>query len=281
MQSNGSIARVWNAICDPQNGLAVGGKTLDIRPLILIAHPDDETISASVAMMRMRDPVVVFVTDGAPRDRHLWSPDATGSREEYSRMRMQEAASALAIAGIPSERIFCLGAIDQEAIEEVPVLVDRFVSLLQKIQPGVIITHAYEGGHPDHDAAALIARITAGSESLEKQPEILEMSSYHLRNGNCVTGEFLPDTGEEVLTLWPLPEERERKQRMAATHHSQRFVLEGFRMEPELLRPAPAYDFTQPPHVGKLWYECLDWPMSGERWRQLATSALTQFQQNA
>jgi len=106
------------------------------------------------------------------------------------------------------------------------------------------------------------------------------MTSYHLRDGKCLSGEFLPGTGEEELTLCLSPEERCRKQRMIASHHSQRFVLQAFSSELERLRPAPSYDFTQPPHPGKLWYECLGWPMTAERWRQLAAAALSDLKQN-
>jgi hypothetical protein len=36
---------------------------------------------------------------------------------------------------------------------------------------------------------------------------------------------------------------------------------------------APRYDFTRPPHRGQLYYETLGWPMTGERFRQLAREA--------
>ncbi|HZP63035.1 MAG TPA: PIG-L family deacetylase [Terriglobales bacterium] len=270
--------RPWAKISDPQRGI-VSGNTVDVRPLILAAHPDDETIGASVAMTRMREATVVFLTDGAPRDPQYWSPDAKGSREDYIAMRKQEALAALSVANVPAERIFWLGAIDQEAIENLPALVAAFVEVVSEIQPDIIITHPYEGGHPDHDAAALIAWIAVRDDVLRWQPEILEMTSYHLRDGRCVSGEFLPGTGGEELTLCLSPEERSRKERMIASHHSQRFVLQRFSLDTERLRPAPSYDFTQPPHPGKLWYECLGWPMTGEQWRELAAAALLDLRQ--
>lgn len=274
-----SQAGAWAKISDPEAGIA-GGKFLDVRPVFFVAHPDDETIGASVALSRMCDPVVVFLTDGAPQDQRFWSPDVKGSREDYSRVRIGEAMRALSLANVPPERVFCLGAIDQEAIEDVPALTEKFASLLRQTKPDVVITHPYEGGHPDHDAAALIAYIAAHSTQIDHRLEILEMASYHALEGQCITGEFLQGSGEEGLSLRLSQEERERKQRMVASHHSQRAVLEGFRLEPEWLRRAPAYDFTQPPHAGKLWYECLGWPITGGQWRQLAAAALSHVHQN-
>jgi hypothetical protein len=52
-------------------------------------------------------------------------------------------------------------------------------------------------------------------------------------------------------------------------------VLGSFGTDCERFRDAPQYDFLLPPHPGKLWYECLCWPMTGEKWRELAQSALS------
>jgi hypothetical protein len=68
-------------------------------------------------------------------------------------------------------------------------------------------------------------------------------------------------------------EQAARKQRMMAAYRSQQAVLQSFDTEKESLRVAPEYDFAQPPHPGKLWYEQLGWPLSGQQWRALARSA--------
>jgi len=278
---------VWSRLADPVTGLCAG-KKLDLQAIILVAHPDDETIGATACMSRLRNSTVVFLTDGAPRDPALRSPRATGSRARYARMRHDEAITALALAGVTPDRILFLGGVDQEAIHETVVLAERFASLLPQIQPDIIITQAYEGGHPDHDAAALVA--TVSIRMLARQgttaPEVLEMTSYHFRDGRCVTGEFLPPdwgqgSGNAELTLQLSPEERDRKERMLSAYVSQQVVLAGFSLGPERLRPAPVYDFTNPPCPGKLWYETQGWPMTGERWREIAASVLADLAENS
>jgi LmbE family N-acetylglucosaminyl deacetylase len=202
-------------------------------------------------------------------------------------MRHDEAVAALALAGVTPNRILFLGGVDQEAVHEIAILAERFASLLPQIQPDIIITHSYEGGHPDHDAAALIASLSNRILLREnKTPlEVLEMTSYYLCDGKCVIGEFLPsDWGQgfanEELTLQLSPEERDRKERMLSAHVSQQAVVSRFSLGPERLRPAPVYDFTSPPHPGKLWYESLGWPMTGERWREIAAVALAGLAEN-
>ncbi len=53
------------------------------RVLVVVAHPDDETIGAGALLARLRDVRVVHVTDGAPRDPQFFAQGFTGSREEY------------------------------------------------------------------------------------------------------------------------------------------------------------------------------------------------------
>jgi LmbE family N-acetylglucosaminyl deacetylase len=250
--------------------------------LFLVAHPDDETIGASAVLGRCSDRTIIFLTDGAPRDPQFRSPHVSGSRETYALVRAEEAASALALVGVPPARIMFLNTLDQESIYELPRLLDEFVKVVAGIDPDLIITHPYEGGHPDHDTAALVASLTLATLTRQgrKCPELLEFTSYHAVDGRRVSGEFLlPNKSRHVLshvTLKLSPDERARKARMLGCYVSQWHVLSEFPLEPECLRVAPEYDFTKPPHPGPLWYECLGWPLRGDKWRELASTYLTQ-----
>ena len=75
-----------------------------LRIVLLAAHPDDETIGASVLLAKHPQAHVVYLTDGAPQDAKFWSPDAHGSRQEYAAMRRAEAQRAVSYAGLPQTR---------------------------------------------------------------------------------------------------------------------------------------------------------------------------------
>ena len=252
-----------------------------LRPLILAAHQDDETIGASVPLWLFPRAAVVYVTDGAPRETSLRTAFHAESREGYGHIRREETIRALAHVGVPPERIYWLGCIDQEAVNNIPSLVNKLVDILLDLSPDVMITHAYEGGHPDHDAVSLIAHLANAVLEREgrRAPELWEMALYHACNEQLVTGQFISETSSP-LVLQLSAHERERKQRMFECYRSQATVLRSFSTETEMLRPAPTYDFSKPPHVGTLWYECLGWSMSGKKWRDLAASALAQFDGN-
>jgi N-acetylglucosamine malate deacetylase 2 len=266
----------WNRL---SRRLQTTPSDLSLRILILAAHPDDETIGASALLSRFPQSSVAFLTDGAPRDTRFWSAGVNGSREAYVETRRHEAFQALEYCGVSAESVFWLGGGDQEAAFEIGILAERFAKLITEMRPEMVITHGYEGGHPDHDSAAVVVRLAISS--LEAAPQVLEMTSYHAREGRCVTGEFLNPDPLTELCYKLTNSNRDRKRRMMDAYISQRLVLENFPIDCERLRMAPDYNFSDPPHSGKLWYECMGWPMTGASWRELATSALAGLREHS
>lgn len=248
-----------------------------LKIVVLAAHPDDETIGASALLGRFQNSAVAYLTDGAPRDRSLWSPDAHGSRDDYGLLRRKEAENALALVDLTPEQITWLGGTDQEAIFDAGDLTDRLIQFLDVSRPSVLITHPYEGGHPDHDAAALVASLAVSR--VTSRCVLAEMTSYHAESDRCVTGRFLNNAVAPELVFELSQAERAHKRSMMAAHSSQREVLSGFVIDCERVRPAPEYDFSRPPHSGSLWYERMGWEMTGERWRSLAQLAVQSLQE--
>jgi LmbE family N-acetylglucosaminyl deacetylase len=238
------------------------------RWMIVAAHPDDEVIGAAFILRRARDLHVLHVTDGAPRDDALWSPRAPSSRSAYATLRSKESRAALALAGVPEDRIVCLGVADQQAAFSLVELTDRIRMAMEALEPDVVVVHAYEGGHPDHDAAAFAVH-HAARWLAPRRPALLEMTSYHRRDGALRRGEFLPDpcpVAERSVVA-------DGKRALIACFESQAEVLAGFDVERERYRRAPTYDFRVPPHEPPLHYETLGWPMTAQRFCALATAA--------
>jgi N-acetylglucosamine malate deacetylase 2 len=244
--------------------------------LLVCAHPDDETIGAGALLGHLPDPFVVHLTDGAPRERRWWGIPDLPSREAYARLRAGELACALDAAGVPRDRRRVLGFIDQAASLDLLRLVRDVAGLLEELRPGVVLTHPYEGGHPDHDAAAFAVHATCALREREgKEPPVVvvEFTSYHAGQGGIEVGCFLP-AEREVVTLESSDEDGSRKRRMLECHASQARTLALFSVGLERFRRAPAYDFTRPPHPGTLYHEQHGWGEPGERWRARAAEAL-------
>ncbi|MBV9108689.1 MAG: PIG-L family deacetylase [Gemmatimonadetes bacterium] len=158
--------------------------------LIVAAHPDDETIGAGGVMPHLPIAAVVHMTDGAPADRRWWGDPSLASREVYAGVRRAELGCALALAGLGADRVRSLGREDQRASLDMAALVEDLAWLIHELRPGVILTHPYEGGHPDHDATAFA--VHAAREMVEDPPIIVEFTAYHASSGGMATGDFLP-----------------------------------------------------------------------------------------
>jgi LmbE family N-acetylglucosaminyl deacetylase len=233
-----------------------------MRLAIIAAHPDDETIGAS-ALMAAHDATVIHVTDGAPRDPRWWPGDTT-DREGYARERACEVERALTLAR--AKRV-ALGFIDQEAAYALPELVGAIADEVARRAPELVVTHAYEGGHPDHDAVAFAVAFAA--RHVLPGLRVIEMALYHGAHGELVAGHFVDDRGSICRAL--APAELALRRAMLACFTSQRATLAPFiPLAHERYRPAPAYDFSQPPHAGLLLYERLGFPMTSAIWRELA-----------
>ncbi|WP_438015492.1 PIG-L family deacetylase [Sorangium sp. So ce315] len=248
------------------------------RCLVVVAHPDDETIGLGARIGRL-DPIeVIHVTDGAPRDSRFMPAELAGvGRERYTAIRREEVTRALAVANVPASRLRCLGAVDQEAIEEATSLARKLLDLFARTRPEVVITHPYEGGHPDHDATALAVHSAAvlARWSGVTSPLLFEAASYNAARGHLVTGEFIAYPGVPEIALRLSDEETAQKRAMLDCFTSQQATIALFGAEVERFRPAPTYDFRRPPHDGALHYERLGFPIDGACWRKLAVEALS------
>lgn len=247
--------------------------------LFVVAHPDDEVIGAGARLLALERARFVHVTDGSPRD--LRDAYAAGcvDRLQYSLLRRREWHACLACAGFAPESSICLEIADQEASLEMSRLSRRLAELIDEVRPDLVVTHPYEGGHPDHDATALAVHAARRLLGLcaNDRPFLVEMTSYHAGDSGMEHSRFLRGSESAVVSLPLSSDERAFKRALFDCHVSQRRVLDSFPIEVERFRLAPGYDFSAPPHTGQLFYEKFEWGMTGWRWRELALEALREM----
>lgn len=155
---------------------------------LVVAHPDDETVGAGGSLHLMRDLLLIHVTDGAPRQLGDFAREGFASPEAYGAAREAELAAALALSGASPQRL-SLGIPDQEASRAIPAIAARLREIFRAHGIQAVLTHAYEGGHPDHDAVALAVHLAGG--------DVFEFAGYHAGPGGAlVTGAFLPGPPE-------------------------------------------------------------------------------------
>ena len=209
----------------------------DMPLLLVVAHPDDEVLGAGSRLPHLRKLHIVYATDGSPSDMSDARRSGFATSQDYAHARVREAEAARALLDVDPDRVFRLGLRDQDVAYEMTALSRSCAELIDEFQPAAVLTHAYEGGHPDHDAVALAVHLACRrrSDSGSVPPHLIEFAGYHDPDGSaCIaTQEFLPAPGPRV-SLCLNPDELARKRRALACFRTQQHVLRLFRADRKL-----------------------------------------------
>jgi N-acetylglucosamine malate deacetylase 2 len=280
----GQTGRFLDALADPRRAPIAAQ---DVA--LVVAHPDDETIGCGAQLNRLQGMAIVMVTDGAPIDLRDARARGFDTARAYAAARRQELQRAMAIAGAGEEALIHLAMADQQATAKLIELTLRLAEIFLRRGIAIALTHAFEGGHPDHDATAFAVHTAAmllgrrGRTIL-----IIEMPFYRLggsltarftrpRGRQMVTQRFAPANGCRGVAIRLSHEEQAHKRRVLAAYASQRRALSSFGVDVEQFRCAPSYDFASLPNGGRLLYERHDWGITGERWCALARAAQSEL----
>jgi LmbE family N-acetylglucosaminyl deacetylase len=235
--------------------------------MVIVAHADDEIIGLGARLPRLFRsastlPVFVHVTDGSPRDLSDAHQHGFETREQYATARRNELKEALKLAGSNLNPTLCeLNIVDQETVANLMRVIRQICAVIMENPVDAIITHPYEGGHPDHDATAFAAHAVLRVMEREGKfspPRLFEMTSYH-NSPNGIEPACFINEGPNTVTLTLTDEERKFKQNLLNCFKTQQATLQYFPPTVEKFRVAPRYDFSRPPHEGTLFYENFGW----------------------
>jgi LmbE family N-acetylglucosaminyl deacetylase len=236
------------------------------RLLVFAAHPDDDVLGLGGQLGRVAQAIdVVMVSDGAPASPDYYRSLGFATREVYARARHVEAAAALQLAGVPDGHLHELGIVDQTVAQHLNEVIASAIALIVRLAPDAVMTHAYEGGHPDHDATscAVHTALHGLARAGGAPPPLLEFASYHRRGARLVFGQFI--SGEPPARRIALDaEQRAQKLDLLSRHATQAHVWREFPLDHEDFRVAPRYDFRRRP-AAPFHYDDVDWGVTGER----------------
>jgi LmbE family N-acetylglucosaminyl deacetylase len=242
---------------------------------VVVAHPDDETIGCGAHLPRLSGCSIVLVTDGAPRN--PWYSDWRGfrSRRAYAQAREQETRAALELAGVPQTNLLLMNIPDQEAAHRLHEITWSLVREFAIRGIRHVLTHSYEGGHPDHDAVAFSVHAAAAIlASRGRRIDIIEMPFYRMGRTGRVSQSFAGYQECREFSLRLSGDCLAMKRNMMQCYPTQSLTIARFSASLEKFRLAPLYDFAKLPNGGKLFYETLPWGMAGTRWLKLANRAI-------
>jgi LmbE family N-acetylglucosaminyl deacetylase len=244
------------------------------RVMVVAAHPDDEIVGVGAMLAVLPGAMVVHASNGVPADPRYASWAGFESAEAYGQAREAEARRVLKRLGLPEQRLLRLGFEDQQLSRQLVPLTRALAAAIARHRPDLLITHPYEGGHPDHDAVAFACHHVY--PLLERRgvplPGLVEMTSYFSRDGERVVGEFAQANGH-AATIELGEEARAYKRDLYGCYESQKDLLATFALEVERLRKAPAYDFSEPPQAPEILYDRYDLGTRSSQWLERSRAA--------
>lgn len=250
------------------------GDAIEAPVVMVVAHPDDEVLGLGSRLAAMQRLTIVYLTDGAPRDMRDARREGFDRWQDYAAARRDELRRALDAIGAGHTQTVRHDHADQEAIRHWAASVERLEDELAGA--AAVITHPYEHGHPDHDAAALVVALACARLCARGQPAPRrhEFASYHLRDGQVVLGAFWPNARAPELELRLTEAELARKRAAMDRFETQKALGGRFPLTPERVRLAPDYDFAAPAPPGEAVYERWGLAMTLAEWRRHAVAAL-------
>lgn len=214
---------------------------LEMRILIAVAHADDETLGCFTLLTSGKHEIsILHATNSCPLDLKYAIRSGYQTREAYEKGRREEMQAALEAGGLQRSQWRWLDIADQEAPNQIAAIRNAVL----EYEVDRIYTHAYEGGHPDHDAVAF---------ALRGLPNVWEFPLYHAWGAAWVPQRFVHGEPLELTKL--TRKQQEHKRRMLNCFSSQQRVIGSFPLDEEPARPQPEYDFSKPPHEGQIYYE--------------------------
>ena len=221
--------------------------------LVLIPHPDDEVVGCFKAIRWAQSlggkAFGFYLTTGIPSRDRLWP----WQRKAYGRRltrRHNEAQIAAKILGIEP---FRFNDIPSRMLKNFlhPVR-ETLTRTIRDLEIDTVWTPTYEGGHEDHDASSFLASTLTG------QAKVWEFSEYHFYGGKVKSQEFFSRNGTEQTFSLDRSEQDQKKEALSL-YPSERGNLRHIDVLQEMFRPLPSYDYSRPPHSGKLFYQRFQW----------------------
>jgi LmbE family N-acetylglucosaminyl deacetylase len=152
-------------------------------------------------LARFDNPTIVLITDGSPKDITRATQLGFGTRKAYAMARKAELLSALDSLQLGEYRLHFLDHGDQDAVFHIPDIAKSLAKVFSAQRINTVITHAFEGGHPDHDTTAFA--VFSACELLRRAsyrpPAIIEMPLYHAWGGSVFYQSFCP--GETITAI--------------------------------------------------------------------------------
>src|SRR5260370_18623724 len=194
-------------ICRPPHGLASAGSRVGDRGpqlvsgmLVVLAHPDDESMGTGGIILRHTRPGIEVHLICATRGEQGWAGGPPGNSDKLSRIRTAELDAAATALGLSGYELWDYpdGRVETSSHGEIT---ERIREKISTLAPAVVVGWGPDGayGHPDHIASG---RCT--DAAVAAIPEPAPPALYHIAGAPTLGDVYratLAPNGEDVSVL--------------------------------------------------------------------------------
>ena len=215
--------------------------------LFISPHPDDELVGATFIIKKIllkKNLIIFFPTNGVLSKDEMWFWDKKKYKEK-KKIRNEEMRKSLKILGV--KKFFKQDIPTRKLKENIEKTFKKINFLVKDHKIDTIFCPAYEGGHQDHDVTNFIC------SRLRKCSKIYEYAEYNFSKGQINCNEFVNPTKNEI-TIKLSEKEKKEKIKLLEIYNSEKGNLNYLKLKKECYRKLYDYDYSKPPHLGKLFY---------------------------
>ena len=215
--------------------------------LLIAAHPDDELVGAAFIIKKIllkKNLIIFFPTNGVLSKEEMWFWDKR-KYQEKKKLRNKEMKKSLQYLGV--KKFFKQNIPTRKLKENIEKTFKKINLLIKNWKIDTVFCPAYEGGHQDHDVSNFIC------SRLRNNYKVFEYAEYNFSKGKINCNEFVKPTKNEVTIKLSEREKRE-KMELLKIYNSEKGNLDYVKLDKECYRKLYDYDYSKPPHPGRLFY---------------------------
>ena len=215
--------------------------------LLIAAHPDDELVGTAFIIKKVllkKNLIIFFPTNGVISKEEMWFWDKRKYQEKKN-LRNKEMKKSLQYLGV--KKFFKQNIPTRKLKENIEKTFKKINLLIKNWKIDTVFCPAYEGGHQDHDVSNFIC------SRLRNNYKVFEYAEYNFSKGKINCNEFVKPTKNEVTIKLSEKEKRE-KMRLLEIYNSEKGNLDYLKLDKECYRKLNDYDYSKPPHSGRLFY---------------------------
>ena len=215
--------------------------------LIVIPHPDDEIVGATFIIkkvLKSNNVVIFFLTNGviSKEDMWLWQRN---NHEMIVDKRLKEMLKV--IKELKIKRHYIQDIPTRHLKQNIVETFETIKKIIKFNKIDTIFCPAYEGGHQDHDVANFIC------SKFKKKYNVFEFAEYNYFCNKINCNKFINTINKENI-IYLSEEEKNIKRKLLEMYSSEKKNLDYISLEKETYRKIANYDYSLPPHSGRVFY---------------------------